>query len=493
MRLVTGELEKIEEIWRRWGGIVAPAGLLLTGALLILPTHDGLAAPVSLFSVILEILFHALLISWLFWFFVRARLSSQSKILWLIALAFCVYYTMRTDAFSRSYDAQGHRDYVEIIARRHFLPHPKDCWVCYHPPVYYLAAAPFYAVFLATPHFAAAEELHILSAYLFAFLLIVFFRMSERYIPDPRDQLTAFALMAALPTSIMFGCRIGNDSLTYILWIIAVERTALWESSGARNDLWIAAGALALGCLTKMSIACPMSAVGLAVLTVFVEKPERRAEILRQAWLPAVVVAVTLVAYVAWSRSFISQGVTGNTEGLPAELRMHLKVWSVFVLNMKPYLTEYANLWQNSGGREYFWNLWLKTALVGGWSLLYPGGRLLMSILSAALLPVLFVFGLMTLRLGRESGGLPSVLTWSVMMSPVFNFLYLWHGGWASMGEARYVYPFVPVATILYARLVGIARVTGHERLALWADGAGLLFIAAGMAFLTSLFLNFSY
>ena len=43
-------------------------------------------------------------------------------------------------------DVEGHIEYIQYVINNHSIPDKDECWSCYHPPVYYIAAAPSYVL-----------------------------------------------------------------------------------------------------------------------------------------------------------------------------------------------------------------------------------------------------------------------------------------------------------------------------------------------------------
>ena len=481
-------------LWQRWGGIVAPLLLLTSGAELVYWTPPTMqAAPLEAVPIFLEAVFHSSLALWLLWALLRARLSASSTRLWLLSVAICFWYIWITPYTVRGYDAPGHLSYVEIIAIGLRFPSPGDCWVCYHPPLYYLAVAPFFRVFLVTPHFSAPKELQILGGYLFAAALLYFFRLAEAVVENRRDRILALLLIIFLPVTMLSSGRIGNDVLAYFLWMAAVYHAALWEDTLDAGRLIRAFVFLSLGFVTKMSIAVPAAAVLATIVTTMLRRTAHRRTIVRQCALASVLPILSLIGYFYWSRSFIRQGITGNIQGMWWKYRVHPTFEKAMTFHLGRFLTGFAYPKTDAGGREYFWVYWLKTGLIGAWTFDQTGAATATRGLSFFCLALIALAAATAILYRRHLlRTTPTVLLWITVLSPLASLKYWMDNAYSSSGDARYVYPVFPAAALVFARLQAGARDNGNTPLLVAGYVAEALFIVCGACFVFAVLTNVS-
>jgi hypothetical protein len=488
-------LSRMTEVWRRWGGLVAPAGLLVAGALLVaFQPHRGAPplAPRAL-TRFLEILFAASFALEIVWVMLRAGLTKASSVFWMVLMAFAVWYAAGTIFWERSYDPWGHEDYVRIIVERHALPQPADCWVCYHPPLYYLSAAPFYRVLRAMPGARTGKGLQYFSVALFGLFLIFYLKTVELCLRTESARTMAIMALAALPATLIHSARLGNDALLYVFWMGAIFHGIRWETQFQRRDLLIAAAYLGLGLCTKASGAVPIAALTATLAMAYGSFPERRRDIRRQSAQAFVILATAGLAYALWSRHYILHGVTANLEGLGDDLKITQTAVSQVAFSVRAFLMEFAENRSGLGHRDYFWNYFLKSSLFGEWDYPVPGARTAMRILSATYLATLLCFASMLARSLKGRLRLPWMILGTILLSPLFSLAYRWQGGYSCMGDARYVYPMFAAAAVAYAWMLERFHLESQRS----AYNAGLwilsAYIAAGILFETVIFLSLTY
>ncbi len=479
-------------VWRRRGGFLSPLLTGVSGGLIVLLSPPG-APPQPLpemATVVLEIIFYGSIALGLFWCLLRARLSTPSMVFWLVFLSLSVLYACGTKVYTRSYDWNGHDDYIHFILDRHQLPKPQDCWVCYHPPLYYLVAAPFYRVFRATPFSAPADELQLFSIGLFGIFLIYFLKLMERLLDSGPTRVLTMLSLAALPATMIHSARIGNDALLYIFWMGAVFHLTRWETEFARRDMTIASVFLALGFVTKGTAPVPVAAMGVTVAVAFWRSPQRRKEIKTQAARAITTIVAGSAAYLYWSRRYILHAISPNASYLGKELTIHQTAFDQVAFNVRAFVMEFAEPRSSLGAREHFLNFFLKSSAFGEWLHPFAGARSTMRLFSLYYLAVIVMFvGLLARSLRRERR-LPVAMTATVLISPLFSLAYRWQGNYICMGDARYVYPMFAVGAIACVWL--LEEFDSPGKILIYKTGVGILvaFIAAGVAFQTALFIS---
>jgi len=480
------------DAWRRWGGFAAPAALILSGALLVAlqPAPKTPIAVGSVPALALQAVFYGSLLGWLAWALLRARLSALSKAFWLVFMVLAVWYASGTRPWQRSYDWNGHDDYVQFIVDRQALPKARSCWICYHPPLYYMAAAPVYRVFRATPLGHPADEMQFLSVGIFGLFLLYFLLLVESTIESDAARLLACLALAAAPTTVINSARIGNDILLYLFWMGATFHTVRWERDFARRDLMIAAAYLGLGFITKGNAAVPVLAFAATLVMAFAREPGRRRDIVGQGVPALAIVGLGAAAYLFWSRHFILSGLSPNSYLLANSLKIEQTALNQLAFDVKAFVMEFAEPHNSLGARENFLNFFFKTSILGDWTFTLEGARATMRLLSAAYVAAAMVLAVMLGRALRVRGRLPGMFSSILVIAPLMTLAHRWHEANVTVSDARYVYPMFAVAAIVYVLL--LEKLDGDGQVGIYRLGVTVLcaFICFGAAFQTALFLS---
>ena len=154
----------------------------------------------------------------------------------------CIVYV-----FLSPYNNDAHITIVEFLVKHKTFPNIADNYLAFHPPLYYLLAAPILAVF------GSDKAVQFLSLVTSIGTLIVLYKIiyQTEMIAWPRARLYSFLLACFLPQFIMFGLYISNDSLSF-LWgcLIVLETTNYLKSPGWKHGALLAV-VTGLGLLTK--------------------------------------------------------------------------------------------------------------------------------------------------------------------------------------------------------------------------------------------------
>ena len=298
-----------------------------------------------------------------------------------------------------SMDVEGHISYVQYIIEKHDIPGDKDCWSCYHPPVYYVAAAPFYMLgeTLGLPGTTGLQSFSLLISVLTTFFGLLFLQN----ILQGRALVLSSALWIFWPLMIMVAPRIGNDQLFYLLHVLCMWAGISYFKKGLGRYLIAAVVSSALALWTKST-----GSVSLCMVFVFAvgrfftadgfRKPSKSEVV---AWIMFALVAVAFVAQKVFGSELV-----GNAGALNSAMRVPNEAFNYLFFDLRNFLENpFTHGWDSSMGRDYFWNFALKTSLFGEWMMLQtPAGRLLATIMSVLLLGIIVyaIRGFWKTRLG---------------------------------------------------------------------------------------------
>lgn len=275
---------------------------------------------------------------------------------------------MRTAFFAEipytkfSHDVEGHIEYVQYIVNNVAIPSIDDCWTCYHPPVYYISAVPS---FLAKNFFGMQGTTCLQMYSLLLSILTLFFGLFFlNKIFDGKRFAIAALLWSMWPTLILVAPRIGNDQMFYLLHIICMWGGISYLKSGCGKYLIISTISTAFAIYTKSTAFVTLAMLFIFTITGYVYnyrllKPTK-SEI--TAW----VLMFTFIIFIALQKLFSDDNLVGNASGLNSGLRVNNDAFNYIFFDLKQFITNpFINVWNDSAGRQYFWNYALKSALTG--------------------------------------------------------------------------------------------------------------------------------
>lgn len=163
----------------------------------------------------------------------------------------------------------------------------------YHPPLYYLLAAPI----LALTH--RPKVVQLLSLVFAIATLVVLFRLTVRspLFGSPRERLWAFALLAVQPQLIAYGLFISNDTLATLIGATCCWLAWRWLDRPSASRLRLLGLACGMGLLTKASFLA-FAAVFACVVPVMTYRFDRATAARRTLEFLALVVVVGSYKYV---------------------------------------------------------------------------------------------------------------------------------------------------------------------------------------------------
>jgi len=301
----------------------------------------------------------------------------------------------------RPHDLGGHLDYFNHIINEKSLPKHNEGWQGYQPPAYYLSAVLWAAPFSAmTDNDVAVRN----TAYqMFSLLLSIVFvgLVAEILLKVPRlprglpgatiwsqgrarfrPQLPVpfflkewFApvmgiMLACFWPGIILHCvRIGNDALLYPLLAASLMLALRWHSGQQRQDLTLAVLFAGLGLLTKASAIVLFAVIGIMLLVAVIRSG------LKEKWREIAIfgfgslVAATLVFGPSIMRNLQGQReniFVGNVDGLDPKDKVSNRAQNYLFFDVRDFITTpFASVTKDPGGRQYFFNYYLKTSLFG--------------------------------------------------------------------------------------------------------------------------------
>ena len=189
------------------------------------------------------------------------------------------------------------------------IPPTRECFMCYHPPLYTLVGE---RVFALGQELGDGDKdfslrtVAFFSTLIFAAFAWVAYRIVCVYVSDPRHRLVSLALLLVLPVLFISSFAIESDLLTSLFMLGALLAYLRYERSGHHPGWVVAMGVLSgLGASTKYSALAIVAALGL-LLGLQLVRTRKRAIVTH-----ALVYALLCVALGSWRyvENYREQGV----------------------------------------------------------------------------------------------------------------------------------------------------------------------------------------
>lgn len=296
---------------------------------------------------------------------------------------FFIPYTLKTPANSYVHDYGGHVEYIKIIAQDYRIPGAMEGWSTHHPPLYYIMAAYVFNWQEAqgiSPDLLI-ENLQWLSLFFYAgFLLygLLTIHYGLRTLPAWVQFLCAL-LFLTLPSGVMHAPRIGNDSLYFFTYMAAFYHLLRFADKDTGHGtpqfaLYLFWAGLAL--LSKSN------AVILLVLPfAYCVVKSFRTSLFQAAKKPLVLIgAIWLLGAFALSfgdnllesyqrdQRLVPLANTNAYSGNAEYLRVGNSLENYVIFDIHTFIIQpFANTGDDATGRQYFWNLLLRTMLLTEW------------------------------------------------------------------------------------------------------------------------------
>ena len=177
--------------------------------------------------------------------------SENRLVAWLEApktlLALGIFARILTFWFLNPQNNDNHFRVIEFLVENGRLPLYTEAFAAFHPPLYYLLAAPFLKVF------GTEKAVQFLSLGLSIASLVILYILIYKYglIRGRLSQLYSFLLVCFLPQFVMFSLYVSNDTLTIFLGALIVLQSRRFIQAARWKEGLLLAIFTGLGLLTK--------------------------------------------------------------------------------------------------------------------------------------------------------------------------------------------------------------------------------------------------
>ena len=439
----------------------------------------------------------------------RFRVPWSSVTVVLAAVVVHVAYLAVTPDDLRHHDAQAHLEYIEYLANHRALPDPEQGYMFYQPPLYYVLSALQWtglrAIGVGRPILLWSLQVQSMVVELaFALLSIATARLCLRRVPaagfgpgigrEPWIEALLAALVLLWPATVVHAVRVANDDLAYLFFAGSFYFTCRWWLFGIRRDVAWASLLAGLGVLTKVNDVVAFGVLLLAVVgrLALLEHDRRILEYVRRvgiamACLLASVAGALAVAFREWlagQRDHLLASNANHRTSNAAFLTVGNHLQNYLMLDVPTFLKQpFTSPWDDSRGRQWFWNYLLKTSLFGEFDYKNPWlGRI--GIVISALLLVLMVqlvAGALLVRRRQWLDEMPLVASVVLWVASIAAFRF--SAPSASSNDFRYVLPVILPCAYAYVRTQTRCRERGWRIAPDASAVVGWLFVLSSVAF----------
>jgi len=394
---------------------------------------------------------------------IKNYLQLQKSVGIIISLGLCVriLYLSYTPYSERTHDVLnygGHLDYIKYVANNLRLPESKGGWEYFQPPLYYITAAVIYKI-SNTLNFDYLILLQILSLIYSAFFLI-FGTLTLRILFKRKlTFLTSAALLAFWPSGIIHSIRIGNDPLFYMVFVISIYFLMRWLVDKQNKHFYLASLFAALTIATKLNGVLVLGIVGIFFVSTWLKTKQKRRYLIKAVFLISVVLLASYFSLFRSIRTALQDHhfnvLVGNMSEMPSGLSVGNNLRNYLYFDANTYVTKvFTDPWNDAGGRQYFWNYFLKSMLFGEFSFPSAVGQFLAKILSILLLQMIafLLVGLFISIKNFKPSNLVMLL-WFILS--IFSLIYYRHTyPFSPDGDFRLIFP--AIIPFIYFYLTGI-------------------------------------
>ncbi len=464
-----------------------------------LPTGNG-------FSLFLHI-------SWALWLTLllyqfRKKLGFTTPVVIVVGLAFAlrILYLMITGFDTRPHDVWAHLSYIEHFTRTFALPDLRSATdgAYFHPPLYYFLASFVHRLASWLSSGEVPQILYALQVFSLAFSLgfvvlaartvLLAFQVLEigQGIFKRLVTLSTLAVVVFWPSGILHSVRIGNDPQLYFLLALGAYLLLSWYHKPTRGKYIGAMIITALAIITKANGAI-LAVAGLLTLIAAFGKhsPKIDAKSVRWGipWMAAVLVAIGVAFYPGLALKMSGERThlyVSNIDRVSVANQVGNHAGNYFWFDVQTFLTKpWTDPFDDSMGRQYFWNYMAKTGLFGEWQYTPVLANEIAVVLSFLFL-LLFAGALWGIGNARgKDFWAASPLTWvGVLLLMGVTYMRI---TFPVNIDFRYILPVIIPFGITTGYAILRLQEKGHTRLAVFGLLVQLLFIKGSAVFLLSL------
>lgn len=330
----------------------------------------------------------------------------------VLSFLFQFYYALITPWWVRTHDVErpsetGHLGYILYVANNRTFPPPLEGSEYHQPQLYYILAAFWHRLFTFVTPGENFKHLQLLSVLFFSLFLIVAAQILKRMIKSRTYYYLAFFILAFWPSGIIDSARIGNDVLSYLLLALALLFAIRYWQENQSQDLLLFSFATFLSLMTKST-----ALVLLPIFALMIAKNLAQSRLTKTILLPGGIIlfgiALSLLPKYLLSRgSELYWLVPPSTNTITwTDTLVGNEIGNYTYFDLKTFLTvPYSDAFFDYAGRQWFWNQFIKTALMSEhpfWDYESPTLNAVAGLISAVGLFIAFSIGLRVLFVSSQ-------------------------------------------------------------------------------------------
>jgi len=379
----------------------------------------------------------------------KFKFGISATLLVLLGIGIRLIYFSYTSPTERVYDMEyGHFVYMNMIIENKQIPQTDVCWSCNHPPLYYLIGAGIISIFNNLDPFYSLRFLQQI-AMLFSFASLAFgVALLYRLFNEKKISIFSSLLFVLWPGFVITAPRIGNDVPFYFGALMCMLFAQMWWNKHKSRYLLLSFLGAGIAVLFKSTGFVVLG----ALILIYICGMFRFWELPRLKMILGIFIIVILSAFGSQYRIITNlfRDVTPSLAVVNVNPGLNVKTsfGSFVYFDAKDYFMEaYTSTWTDAGGRQYFWNFFIKSTLFGE----YPvwnsnAGRIIASILNFLnLIFFLLIFwGIVNMKMRN----LPSLLFFTALLASLI-FIRA-HYSVSCMQDFRYIAPIL-IPMLLFA------------------------------------------
>jgi len=431
------------------------------------------------------LLLAALYVLALLWPLIR---RSSSRPLWVIGIGGAIlriFYFVVTPFSLRGHDMKAHLDYITYVAQHWTIPPASDGWEFHQAPLYYFVSAIWMKTgqMLNLADDTISRMLHFESLLFSVGALAIGIWIGTLLFPpkEKTERLLFVGLIASFPSLIYHSVSINNNSLYILLVFLLLALLIRWWQKPSARAWYVLICCLALSFVTRVSALIFLPVLGLSL--TFHDKIPWKGK-LRLATLSAIlfVFLTGWLPLVRFTEANPQNSLTFNSQGMNAKLAVVTDVQTFLTFNpIRVLRSPYANPWNDTPSREYFWEYFFRSAFFGEFSYSEELRSMAVLILACALclLPLL-AYGLYKLTMHY------SYLTFPLGLTIIFvtgaHLFYRIYAPFSANQDFRFSLALIP--PVLYYLVWSICK--GPKSLQQFG-----MYLAVALASLSAIFVVF--
>ena len=391
----------------------------------------------------------------------------------------CAYF-FTANPITRGNDVAGHLAHFAQVKSGNIMPKTRDCWECHQPPVYYwtaaLASRPFELKSPAPPKFYQWLSLNFYFVFLCTSLLLI-----NRVLPKGKGWLTASMLVIFWPAGFLRGSAIGNDVMLSMFAALLFYFLHEWLQTRNQKHINVASMFFLLAVLTKFS-GLMLSIPCLGAL-IYVARERRAGFHFRDFFVPVYrgLTAVALCFILIQIKGDIAHQL--STKVLPQGMILENSLRNFVSFDLVDYFSRpYSSIFDNSNGRQFFWNFLAKSSLFGEFQFSRVNGFLSAAAHTISALLLAIIAGAILGFLAKPAENFKRTAPSLVLLAMVITALmgYRFNTPVAAAGDFRYVHFAIIPFSILIGQIYDLCEIKLLRR---WLLIASIGFCTASAIF----------